>query len=141
MTIILDATDMVLGRFATGVAKRLLAGESMVVVNAEKIVIVGDKQEIFKRYKDKYDRGHRYKGPFFPKMPHRIFKRTVRGMLPKDSRRGTAALKNLIVHVGTPDNLSEMKVEVWEQFRADVESKKFVSLGDVSGFLGWSPKF
>ncbi|MBR9681196.1 MAG: 50S ribosomal protein L13 [Candidatus Altiarchaeota archaeon] len=140
MTIILDATDMILGRFASALAKKLLMGEKIVVVNAEETVIIGKKDNLFVEYKELHDRGHRYMGPFFPKVPHLVFKRTVRGMLPKQNRRGKAALGRIMVHIGVPENLEGMKVESLPEYKADLEKKKFVRLGDICKHLGWVPR-
>ena len=41
MTTIIDATDLVLGRMANQVAKRLLQGEEIQIVNAEKAIVSG----------------------------------------------------------------------------------------------------
>ena len=140
MTVILDATDMILGRFASGLAKRLLMGEKIVVVNAEQVVIIGKKDNVFEEYKETHDRGHRYSGPFFPKVPHLIFKRTVKGMLPKQNRRGKEALGRLMVHIGIPENLKDAKIESASECKADIEKQKFVRLGDISKHLGWVPR-
>ncbi len=140
MTTILDAKDMKLGRFASILAKRLLMGEKIVVVNAEQAVIVGSRDNIFSEYKEMHDKGHRYTGPFFPKVPHLIFKRTVRGMLPKQNKRGKEALGRLIVHIGVPDNLKELKIESLPECKVSPEKQKFVRLGEVSRHLGWTPK-
>ncbi|HDR53189.1 MAG TPA: 50S ribosomal protein L13 [archaeon] len=139
MTTVIDATDTIMGRLASGIAKRLLMGEHIVVVNAERAVIVGRKEEILKSYKQTYDRGHRYMGPFYPRMPHLIFKRTVRGMLPRQTAKGKGALQHLLVHLGVPEQLKDAKLEVPEEFRADVIKQKVVRLEDISKFLGWVP--
>ncbi len=78
---IIDASNHILGRLSSYIAKRLLEGEKIVVVNAEKAIITGNPENVFERYKEKYDRGSKEKGPYFPRHPEKIFKRTVRGML------------------------------------------------------------
>ncbi|MEM4524429.1 MAG: 50S ribosomal protein L13, partial [Archaeoglobaceae archaeon] len=83
--VVINAEGHILGRLCSVIAKRLLMGERIVVVNAEKAVITGNKANIFERYKEKYDRGSKEKGPYFPRHPEKIFKRTVRGMLPWSS--------------------------------------------------------
>ena len=140
---VIDASGLVLGRMASVVAKRLLMGESITIVNAEKAVIVGNKEDILERYKEKRSRGHRYKGPFFPKMPHLIVKRTIRGMLPWKNARGREAFKRLKVHIGIPEELSNAKLETIEEAKVDRAGSaaiKFLTVGEVSKFLGWVPK-
>ncbi len=114
---VVDATDKVLGRLATEVARRLRGkhkveytphvdtGDYIVVVNAEKIQVTGNKTEA-KIY-------HHYSGyiggmktisfaKLRQKAPERIIETAVRGMLPKNSL-GRAMFKKLKVYAG-PDH-------------------------------------
>ncbi len=100
MVTIINADGMILGRMASILATRLLAGEEIAVVNAEKAIISGTRARIFSQYKRKRERGSREGGPFFPRRPDHIVKRTVRGMVPYKRERGNEALKRLRVHVG-----------------------------------------
>jgi LSU ribosomal protein L13P len=45
------------------------------------------------------------RGPKYPKTPDRLFKRMVRGMLPKEKAMGREALKRLYVYIGTPPSI------------------------------------
>ena len=136
---VIDAKGHVLGRLSSVLAKRLLNGEKIVVVNAEKAVITGEKAMVFDRYLEKYERGSKEKGPYYPRHPERIFKRTVRGMLPWKSRRGREAYRNLKVFIGVPEELKGRKTEVVEQALLEKISKteKYVTVGEVSEFLGY----
>lgn len=105
---IIDGTDMVFGRLASQIAKKLLLGEEVYLINAEKIVIKGDPKQIRERYLEK--RGLKNKGtpersPVWPKVPHMLVKRMIRGMLPRKTKRGLAALRRLMVYTGNPKNL------------------------------------
>ena len=42
--IVIDASGHILGRLSTNVAKRILNGEDVIVVNAEKAIIIGPKE-------------------------------------------------------------------------------------------------
>jgi len=136
---IIDAKGHVLGRLSSIIAKRLLDGEKIVVINAEKALITGEKSMVFERYKEKYERGSKEKGPYYPRHPERIFKRTVRGMLPWKSRRGRLAYRNLKVFIGVPEELGGREVEVVEQALLEKVSKteKYVTVGEVSKYLGY----
>jgi large subunit ribosomal protein L13 len=136
---VIDARDHVLGRLSSILAKRLLNGEKIVVVNAEKAVITGERSMVFERYLEKYERGSKEKGPYYPRHPERIFKRTVRGMLPWKSKRGREAYRNLKVFIGIPDELKEREREVVEEALLEKISKteKYVTVGEVSQFLGY----
>ena len=48
---IVDASNLILGRMASYVAKKALDGKSMVVINAERAVISGTKERVVARAK------------------------------------------------------------------------------------------
>lgn len=131
---VIDAADHVLGRMATQLAKRLLAGEKIVVINAEQARILGSPTSIKAKYHFRTHVGNERKGPFYPRMPHMIFKRTVRGMLPFSLPRGREALKRLICHIGVPDEFKSAKPETIEQ--AKKPQAPGMSLLEVSRYLG-----
>lgn len=137
MTVI-DAKGLILGRLASTVAKQLLSGdEKIYIVNAEHAVVSGSKATTLKEYKDCRDRGSREFGPYFPKRPDRILKRTIRGMLPYKRARGRDAMSRLRVYVGVPMELRDAEMITLE--KADMNrlsSNKYVELGDVSLKLG-----
>ncbi len=132
---VIDGKGVVMGRLASHVAKRLLEGEEIHVINCELILISGKRQSIMNRFKFKREVGSTRKGPFYPRMPHKMFKRTVRGMLNYQQPRGRDAYKRLKTHIGSPKELSKEKSEVIE----DAKPKggiSYVELGRVSKDLG-----
>ena len=70
--LVINAENLIIGRLATYVAKKVLEGEKVIVVNSEKAVVTGKKEDILRRYKQRADRGDAIKGPFFPKTSDRI---------------------------------------------------------------------
>ncbi|ETA68907.1 MAG: large subunit ribosomal protein [Methanolobus sp.] len=136
MTII-DAEGLIMGRLASTVAKKLLAGEKVEIVNAEKAVISGSKYTTMREYDETLRRGKPEFGPYFPKRPDRILKRTVRGMLPYKRARGRAAMANLKVYVGIPVELENKECIKIEEANMDrLSSNKYLKLGDLSKKLG-----
>lgn len=129
---IIDAKDAILGRLSARVAKELLKGNQIVVINSEKIVISGNPDAVLKRYKEKRARRDTHKGPFTPRYPDRILKRTVRGMLPYKKERGSSALKKLKVYIGNPDNLKGITMGK----TADDLSFKYITLEKLCKGLG-----
>jgi large subunit ribosomal protein L13 len=107
---IINADGLIMGRMAMKIAKLLLNGESVTVVNCEKAIITGTPESIIERYTAKRDRGDPIKGPFYPRSPVPLVKRVVRGMLPRRKSRGRDALRKLKVYVGNPDNLQGEKI-------------------------------
>ena len=132
---IIDATNAILGRLGTNVAKRLLNGENIVIVNSEKAIIIGKKKTIIEEYMKKRELGTSRKGPFFPRMPDRIVKRTIRGMLPYQQPRGRSALKRLKCYIGIPDELKDKKFEVVENALAS-NPVEYITIGELSKYLG-----
>jgi large subunit ribosomal protein L13 len=136
MVIYIDATDMVLGRLSSIVAKKLLEGEEVVILNAENTAIVGNKYRILAEFKEKREIGSSRKGPFYPRMPDRIVKRTIRGMLPRDRARGRMALKRLKVYIGTPPEFKDVKTTEIEAKVKGIKGTTYITVGDVSRYLG-----
>jgi len=130
---VVDADGAVLGRLASSLAKRLLMGEEIIVVNAEKAVVSGNPKWIEAFYIHRRQRGDRKKGPFFPRYPERILRRTVEGMLPENVR-GRNAIKMLTVHLGTPVELKGKAEKAAKQ--ASELRAKYVTLGGVGKALG-----
>ncbi|MHC1610988.1 MAG: 50S ribosomal protein L13 [Candidatus Methanospirareceae archaeon] len=137
---IIDGEGLILGRLASAVAKKLLSEKDteVVIVNAERVVISGSKERTFKDYKAKRDRGSREKGPFFPKMPDRIVKRTIRGMLPYKRAKGRDAFSRLKVYPGIPEEYETAERGRVESASAERLSRKYVTVGEVSEELGWA---
>ena len=135
---IIDAENLILGRMAAFAAKKLLEGEEIVIINAEKAVITGSKEYIFGKYKQRIDRAdiaNPRKGPNFPRTPEGIVKRAVRGMLPFRNQKGRKALKNLRVFRGTPENYK--KGEAVPIANILERTSTYVRVGDISRFLGY----
>jgi len=108
--IVIDATNATLGRLASFVAKKALLGEKIVIVNCDYAVISGRPRGIIEEYKDIRSKGGAsLHGPFFPKHPERIVKRTIRGMLPYRQQRGKEAMKNIRCYNKLPEEYREEK--------------------------------
>ncbi|HPY60044.1 MAG TPA: 50S ribosomal protein L13 [Methanospirillum sp.] len=137
MVTIIDGDGLLVGRLASNVAKRALAGEEIAVINAEKAIISGNRARVLNNYKQKRQRGSREGGPFFPRRPDHILKRTIRGMVPYKRERGIEAMKRIRIYVGVPDEFSGQPVETIENAsRKRLGNPSHVTLGAVSTFLG-----
>ena len=137
MVTVIDGKGLIYGRLASNVAEMIMAGEEVVVLNAEQIIITGERSEILKDFKNKVDRGDvsKRKGPFYPRRSDLLSKRCVRGMLPWMSSSGRDACRLLHVFVGAPKQFEDSnKVRPEEADRA--VTCKYVTLGEISEFLG-----
>jgi large subunit ribosomal protein L13 len=107
--ILVDADKKIMGRVATFVAKKALEGNQVTVVNAEKAFVTGSKENAMKRIKRKLElrgKGNPEKGPKFSRMPDRVFREAVKGMLPWKSSRGKEAFHRVHVYIGVPEEFS-----------------------------------
>jgi large subunit ribosomal protein L13 len=111
---IVDANDVVLGRLASVVAMVLRGkhkpsftphvdcGDNVIVINAEKIKLTGNKMSD-KQYvrHSGYPGGQRFQTPedLLEKKPTAVVEKAIKGMLPK-SRLGSEMFRNLFVYAG-----------------------------------------
>jgi len=114
---VVDATDKILGRFATKIADRIRGkdkptftphtdgGDYVIVINAEKVRVTGQKFKDKKYYKHSLYPGG-LKTQTFKELlqsnPERIIEDAVKGMLPKN-KLGKSMIKKLKVFSG-PDH-------------------------------------
>ena len=131
-----DATGQILGRFATRIAKELVKGENVRIVNCEKAVISGNPKVTEKHYLERRQRGDPIHGPFYPRTPDGIVRRTIRGMLPSHKPMGREAFKRLRVYVGIPDELKKEKFIKIKEFDVNKLKCKHITVGDLSIALG-----
>ncbi len=133
--ILINAENQVIGRLATFVAKKALQGEEVTIVNAEKAIITGSKKDAVRKYRSKMDirgKGNPEKGPKFSRMPDRVLRRSIRGMLPWKSSRGRDAYRKVHAYIGIPE---EFEGKAFAEL-PERQVKKFVELGIVCKLLG-----
>ena len=116
--VVVDATDQILGRFCSKVAKlargkykpnftpHVDCGDNVIIINADKIKMTGDKWTAreYLSYTG-YPGGQRVMTPAHlqAKGSERLFKKVLKGMLPKN-RLGAQILKNVYVFDGAEHN-------------------------------------
>ena len=136
--VVIDATDEVLGRLASQVAKILRGknkpsntphvdcGDYVIVINADKVKLTGKKMtdKVYTRHTG-YPGGQRFATPadYLAKKPTFLIEKAVKGMLPK-TRLGDKLLSNLKVYAGAGQphaaqhpktiKLNEIKYELWK---------------------------
>ena len=132
---VIDAKNCIMGRLASSVAKSLLNGEQVHVINAERAVISGTKEMVLGEYIEKRNLNHPRKGPFYPRMPHLMLKRAVRGMIPYQKPRGREAFKRLRVDIGEPKEIDSKKIHTIDNAKMN-DSARYITLSEVSKVLG-----
>ena len=135
---IIDAKDAILGRLSSFVAKQALLGNRVDVINCEEGVISGRKHAILNEYIRRLARRAPAKGPFFYRRPDLFVKRTIRGMLPFKRARGRANFKNIICHIGVPENLKNEKALIYQDASVNkLHSADYLKVKDICKAVGW----
>ena len=126
--VIFDASDKILGRFATKIADKLRGkdkptftphvdgGDFVVVINADKVKVTGNKAEQKKYYKHSlYPGGLKEKSykEVLESTPERIIENAVKGMLPKN-KLGKSIIKKLKVYSGSEHPHESQNPSVWD---------------------------
>ena len=136
---IINGEGHILGRLASITSKKILEGEEVIILNADKIMLTGNKDWAYAKYKQRVDRksisNPRDLGPKYPRRPDDIFRRTVRGMLPIKKSKGKVAYKGLKAFVGIPSEYTESEIETVPEAEY-THIKKGIELGEVSKLLG-----
>ena len=132
---IINAENSIVGRVATVAAKKALMGEEVNIVNCEKAVISGSKERIMDEFKRKISMGIHSKGPIHYRVPFRLVKRVVRGMLPHKQSKGREALKRIKCYNDIPE-VFEGKTEVLKEASvAKLKNYKYMSVGEICRLL------
>lgn len=131
--IIIDAEGEILGRLCSYSAKQALEGNEIAIINAEKSIISGNKNDIVKKYLELRAKGGRSrKGPHHSKSSEMLMKRAIRGMLP-DFRwgEGKAAFSRIKCYARVPKEFEKEKAVKLKINKPN----KYVELGEVSKAL------
>lgn len=135
--LIVDGTNMVLGRLASKIAKEIIKGEEVHLINAEKIIISGSPSNIIENYLQRrrlQNKANPERSPKWPKVPHMLVKRIIRGMLPFKKAKGKKAFKKLKVYTGDPGIKGEIKIFEDAKSRG---FKKYITIEELCKHLGW----
>ena len=128
--IIIDATGAVFGRLCSFAAKNALEGNEVIIINSEKAVITGNKQNIIQKYLAlRPSGGHSQKRPRYTKIPSYMIKRGIRGMLP-DHRKGIGkqALSKIRCYDDFPKEFKDQKMNEVQR----VDNSKHITLKELS---------
>jgi len=133
--LVYDGNNAIFGRMATVIAKDLLKGDSVDLINCESIIVSGDKNLFAKRIQAKRNmgRGGSLKGPKYIRQADRLVKRMIRGMLPRDRNKGREAFRRLKCHIGS-GNLNEDILKNAKKFKHNIP-RKFSTIKEIIGAL------
>ena len=139
-TLVIDGTNLIAGRLCSNVAKLLLEGNRVAIVNSENIMISGDRKSIIESYREFLEiasiNNPKF-GPFHPRRPDTMITKMVRGMLPKSKPSGKTALKRLRAYLGVPTELRSLTRTQFDNAKIRRPSPYYTSLGELGRMVGW----
>lgn len=135
---VINGEGLILGRMCSQVAKRILNGEEVIIVNAEKVMLSGKRQSKIAEAHVFLEVGAPDRGPFHSRRPDRIVRKTVRGMVPWKQPKGKVAYKRLKVFMGIPVELKDAKLETFDNANVANLKGPRLSLGELAKQIGWN---
>lgn len=140
--IVVDATDHIAGRLSSHVAKLLIKGNRVSLVNCEKIMISGTRDNIIKEKREFLEIAsilHPKHGPFHPRRPDTIITKMIRGMLPYGKKpSGIEAHKRLRTYIGSPKELKSFEKIQFEKAKIKKSPSNYTTVGELCRVIGWT---
>ena len=134
--IVIDAKNTILGRLCSYTAKQALLGKEIVIVNCNDILVAGNRKDILGKYLNlRQMDSSNLRGPILPKVPEKIVKRTLRGMLSYKQQRGEKALDRVMCYNKVPAELESSKKIVLSQFSADKMKAKTMKMSEIARLI------
>jgi len=134
---LLNAEGLIVGRMGSKVAKLLLNGEEVIILNAEKAVFSGKRKSKVAEAHKFLEVGAPERGPFHYRRPDRFLRKSVRGMLPYKQPKGKSAYKRLKAYMGVPLEFKNKEMITFEEaLSANLKGPHF-TLGELATDIGW----
>ena len=134
---IVNAEGLIVGRMASKVAKRLLNGEEVIILNAEKAIFSGKKKAKILEAHIFLEVGAPERGPFHYRRPDRFLRKTVRGMVPYKQPKGKEAYGRLKVFMGVPLEFKNKELITFEEASSAKLKGPHFTLGELAKEIGW----
>lgn len=137
--LVIDATNSIAGRLCSKVAKLLLEGYRVVVVNPERALISGNRKSVIREWKEYLEVRsviNPKHTPRHPRRPDRIITEMIRGMVPRNKPKGIKAMKRLRVYLGMPEAYKG-RARVLEEAMARRPPAFYTTIGELAKELGW----
>ena len=147
---LIDATNKILGRFCSQVAKKVLLGEYVVIINAKDAIISGTKRNIHESHLAKLNIStatNPLKGPFHERRPDTFMRRVIKQMLPRKKFRGKEALKRVHVYISEIPERFKIRYQKIVPIEINYADKKrlsyynkYITLENLCLRIGWNKK-
>jgi len=138
--IVVNGAGCIAGRLCSHVAKLILKGNRVTIVNAEEAVLSGHRYKTIQLYKEHLEISsatNPMHGPFHPRRPDRILTKMVRGMMPKRKASGIEAFKRLRVYISIPNQLRNSAMKSFEDSKITKPMSNYITMGDLAKEIGW----
>jgi large subunit ribosomal protein L13 len=140
--VIVDATNHIAGRLASNVAKLLLQGQRVTVVNCEKIMMSGKRETQIREYREFLEINSiiNYKhGPVHYRRPDTLMAKMIRQMLPFDRKpSGKLAFARLRTYIGAPNDTKPIEKIQFEKALITREASNYTPLAEICRVIGWT---
>ena len=144
---ILDASDLIMGRMCSQIAKMALLGQYIVITNAKAAVVSGRRNQILAKYvhlRHIRNLSNPRHGPFHFSRPDTFLRQKFKAMLPKN-KRGAEALKRIHVYITKIPHTKEETYKDGEPIVVRNASSErlrhnFITIEDICNMMGWTRK-
>lgn len=147
---LIDAKNKIFGRFCSQIAKKVLLGDHIVIINAKDAIISGAKSNIHENFLAKLNVStatNPRRGPFWPRRPDTLMRNSIKKMLPRKKLRGKEALKRVHVYIeDIPERFKHRYVNLKPTEIKNVDKdrlsyyNKFITLENLCLRIGWNKK-
>ncbi|MDX1797859.1 MAG: 50S ribosomal protein L13 [Candidatus Lokiarchaeia archaeon] len=142
-----DATDKILGRFCSLIAKKALLGEYIVIINAKDAIISGNKKDIHEKYLSKLNIStatNPRRGPFHDRRPDTFMRRVIKQMLPRKKLRGKEAIRRVHIYISDIPERFKVRYQILTPNETENVDKKrlsyynrYITLENLCQRIGW----
>ena len=140
--IVVNAENHIAGRLSSHVAKLLLKGNRVSLVNCEKIMMSGTRSNLIQEYREFLEINSIINvkhGPVHYRRPDTIIRKMIRGMLPYEGKpSGIAAHKRLRTYVGSPKELKPLEKIQFEKALIRKAASKYTTMAELCRVIGWT---
>jgi large subunit ribosomal protein L13 len=135
---VVNAEGLIVGRMGSKIAKMLLNGQEVIILNSEKAIFSGKRKTKIAEAHLFLEVGAPERGPFHYRRPDRFLRKTLRGMLPIKQPKGKNAYKRLKTFMGVPLEFKDKEMVTFpEASAANLKGPRF-TLGELATEIGWT---
>lgn len=140
--VVVDGTDHIAGRLSSYVAKLLIKGNRVSIVNCEKIMMSGTRINQIKEYREFLEINsviNPKHGPVHYRRPDTLIAKMIRQMLPFDRKpSGKESYQRLRTYIGSPKEIKSLEKIQFEKAKIKKTAANYTSIGELCRVIGWT---